>query len=193
MAFLSDRLTASATMDKVGAAAGEAVCTNGAHRAGGADRSQDAELRRGGELKVDPGGVAGRGTNEGAPAALVAVEGGGAAGAACAAQLQRQRVLSYRQLAAEAAAAPELGLGERSQGAAVSQHRVFLALLNMAHQNNVAVQQQRQHEEDVEQGNVGGDRRGRTAASGLSRRWADGVMRLITDEDGDVLVKVQSD
>lgn len=77
----------------------------------------------------------------------------------------------------------EAGVG--SDGSAqqqVSEHRVFLALLNLAHQSNLAWQQQQQQR----LGGAEGARAGPTTT--LSHAWADGVVALRQGADGDVQV-----
>ncbi len=68
----------------------------------------------------------------------------------------------------------------------VSEHRVFLALLNLAHQSNLAWQQRQQQQQQQRAGGAEGARAGPTTT--LSHAWADGVVALRQGPDGDVQV-----
>ena len=74
-------------------------------------------------------------------------------------------------------------------GAVITQHRIFLAALNLAHQNNLAWQAQQQQEQQAE---GGAGARPRDGAAMLSRRWVEGRVLLRQGEGGDVLLQVEA-
>ncbi|GIL81926.1 hypothetical protein Vretifemale_10686, partial [Volvox reticuliferus] len=105
------------------------------------------------------------------------------------------------QLTAEAAEAPGLGCSARmggqeyeglAQRGAVSQHRVFLALLNMAHQNNVAWQRQQEEKMSAAAGKMPQRPalRGGGGAMALGQQWMEGMMRLQSGHGSNVRVEV---
>ncbi|GIL43855.1 hypothetical protein Vafri_1449 [Volvox africanus] len=199
MAFLANKLTASKA---VAASDTRVIGAAGTHRPAVGGETMEPEVCTG----ATPSGV-GYGRGNGVQARKLAA--GGADGVAVVEPVGKLHSLSLSlgQLAEAAAGTPGLGCSARIEGrgdegapqrGAVSQHRVFLALLNMAHQNNVAWQQEWQQQLEETMGGVAEKMkdpqrvalRGGGAAMSLGQQWMEGVMRLQSWQDGDVQVEV---
>lgn len=74
-------------------------------------------------------------------------------------------------------------------GVDITGQRVFLALLNVAHQTNMAVHHEEQQQQQQGAGGGGTDA-GKGDAVTLQRRWAGGVVRLVQRQPGLVDVVV---